>query len=50
FFASLVKRANSEKDYGKFIPGHGGVLDRLDVAMLNTAIVAAGVGRYLVEK
>ena len=32
----MLKRAYSVKDSGKTIPGHGGVLDRLD-AMLFTA-------------
>jgi len=30
FLASAVKRAHSVKDFGDFIPGHGGVMDRLD--------------------
>ncbi|GMI25943.1 hypothetical protein TrCOL_g8700 [Triparma columacea] len=47
FLASLVKRTGGKKDYGKFIPGHGGVVDRLDVAFVNTAIVAMMVGKYL---
>jgi len=50
FLASLVKRAGGKKDYGKFIPGHGGVVDRLDVAFFNTAITALMVGKYLAEK
>ena len=37
--ASKIKRYVNIKDYGKLIPGHGGILDRFDSIMLTAPIV-----------
>lgn len=34
FFASAVKRASQIKDFGNWIPGHGGLTDRVDCQLL----------------
>ena len=42
-FASAVKRQSGIKDYGKIFPGHGGMLDRFDSALLTMPVVTAAV-------
>lgn len=38
-YFSLIKRKNNMKDFSNFIPGHGGVLDRLDSMVFFTFIL-----------
>lgn len=37
--ASLVKRHYKTKDYGKILPGHGGVMDRFDSVLATSSIL-----------
>ena len=44
--ASAIKRNADIKDYGKLIPGHGGVMDRFD-SVIFTAPVIYFMAAYL---
>lgn len=37
--ASLIKRFNNVRDFGKLIPGHGGILDRFDSVILTAPFI-----------
>lgn len=41
--ASAIKRNHDIKDYGKLIPGHGGIMDRFDSVIVAAPIVFVGI-------
>jgi phosphatidate cytidylyltransferase len=47
FLASAVKRAYGAKDFGSFIPGHGGVIDRLDCQIITAPFVYLYLKNFL---
>jgi phosphatidate cytidylyltransferase len=44
--ASLIKRENNVKDYGKILPGHGGMLDRFDSVLFVAPLVLLWVNLF----
>jgi phosphatidate cytidylyltransferase len=40
FFASAIKRAYNKKDFDAFLPGHGGLMDRMDCQLMILAFTS----------
>ncbi len=45
--ASAIKRDHDIKDYGKLIPGHGGIMDRFDSVIIAAPLVFIGLMFYV---
>lgn len=45
-YASRVKRWAGVKDYGKLFPGHGGMMDRVDSALICAPVLVYFVGMF----
>ena len=48
--ASAIKRNHDIKDYGKLIPGHGGILDRFDSVIITAPVIYLLVQIILLNK
>ena len=46
FLASIVKRTYGQKDFGSLIPGHGGLVDRLDCQLMVAPFVYLGLQHF----
>lgn len=49
-FFSYIKRASGIKDFGSFIAGHGGVLDRFDSVLFVLPVWYVFIGNFVIEK
>ena len=41
--ASAIKRDHDIKDYGRLIPGHGGIMDRFDSVIIAAPLIFIGL-------
>lgn len=41
--ASAIKRDHDIKDYGRLIPGHGGIMDRFDSVIIAAPLIFVGL-------
>jgi phosphatidate cytidylyltransferase len=47
FFASAIKRAYKLKDFDSFMPGHGGMMDRMDCQLMMMAFTSFHYSYYI---
>ena len=47
FFASAIKRAYKLKDFQSYIPGHGGIMDRVDCQLLMALCTAVHINTFI---
>lgn len=50
FFASAIKRAYRKKDFDSFMPGHGGMMDRMDCQLIMTAFSSFYIYSFIVPR
>jgi phosphatidate cytidylyltransferase len=50
FFASAIKRAYRKKDFDSFMPGHGGMMDRMDCQLLMITFNSFYYGFFIMPK